>query len=515
MINVQFIGNYYFFRYKSTILDMYKIVNAYYSKQPENMESVFEYATRNEGLNCVIINEDTMVIKYISANGNEHAGDVIHRNFIDIIDDNINKINNKYYYEIVDNPNLISGTEKLMPPNSPKSGKNMLLPRYDQENDLNSYPFLNEKSNSSNMHDQVDIPDLIENIIFIKRLDAGNILMIRKPLRELMYSAKIANELYIIVGFVMLFLGSLASFIFSQKITKPIIDMSHIAKNISNLKFDKKYDVKTNDEIGELGKSINLISDELDKSIQELTVANEMLKEDVKRKQQIDDMRKTFISSVSHELKTPIGIIKGYAEGLMLNVVDSEEKRTKYSEIIVDESDKMGKMVGQLLDISYMESEIFQLEKSIFNIAVLVDEIVGKYKHIMNQKGIELFVDNDRDYFVKADYIRIEQVLKNYIANAINHVDSKKKIQIRIENADQNMRVFVANTGKKLSDEDTKKIWDSFYKSDKARSRQYGGTGLGLYIVRSIIEKHKGSYGVTNKEDGVEFWFELPNCPLC
>ena len=233
------------------------------------------------------------------------------------------------------------------------------------------------------------------------------------------------------------------------------------------------------------------------------------LTEDIERERRIDKMRKEFISSVSHELKTPIALIQGYAEGLKLNVNEDEENRNFYCDVIMDEAGKMNRLVKDLLDLSQIEAGYFRLEKTVFDISFLVDHVLDKYRPILLEKGLKVDVEKKENVAVNGDIVRIEQVLVNLLNNAINHVDDSKLIKITVTTRNEKIRVSVYNSGKTIPEESLDKIWTSFYKVDKARTRAYGGTGLGLSVVRAILELHRNAFGVENHINGVTFWFEV------
>lgn len=337
-----------------------------------------------------------------------------------------------------------------------------------------------------------------------------NILIIQTPIASITESVEIAKSFHIYIGFFSLIIGTLVAFIFSRIFTKPIIELNNIARNMGKLDFSRKYKVKNLDEIGELGETINFLSDKLDVTINELNNANEKLKEDIEREKKIDIMRKEFIANVSHELKTPIALIKGYSEGLKDNVVDDEENKIFYCDVIMDESQKMERLVKELLDLSIIESGHLKLQIQNFNIYNLIEKIVNKYNQIFIEKNIIININAiDKDLMVTGDISRIEQVITNLLNNAINHVDNKKCININISDINSKIKIEIKNSGSTINKDEIKKIWDSFYKIDKSRTRKYGGTGLGLSIVKGILELHKSLFGVNNTEDGVLFWFEL------
>jgi len=343
----------------------------------------------------------------------------------------------------------------------------------------------------------------------VSRLNNGDYLLLSTPLVSIQESAAIANRFFLFTGLLTILIGCLAIYIFAKRFTKPILELNTIAQKMSELDFSSKYDYSSQDELGELGESINSLSDQLDKSISELQAANQKLQADIEHERRIDEMRKQFISNVSHELKTPIALIQGYAEGLKLNVVEDEENKNYYCDVITDEAAKMNKMVRQLLDLSQIEAGYFPLERGVFDISTLVQEVLTKYDLILKEEQILLIADRVDHLLVNADRSRAEQILVNFLNNAIDHVDGRKQIEIRVEPIVEKVRISIANTGAPIPDESLSKIFASFYKVDQARTRAYGGTGLGLSIVRAIMEQHQNSYGVENTADGVEFWFQL------
>ncbi|PAB56216.1 sensor histidine kinase [Anaeromicrobium sediminis] len=498
-MNLKYLEKYYVYKNKSDFYNIYERINEINSKEPETMEAIMDNINRTEKINNVILFPKSPVIKYSSKFGIREGNrdGLIEKPLADLMLTKMSEIKTDYIYEVVKFPTPNFTDDDIL--------KGM---GHDQRQRSNIHD-LGNKGKKNVILDSSTSRIEEREIVFIKELDTGEMLILRKPLHDIRNNLKIANEFLMFTGGIIIILGSIFIFFFSKRITKPIVDLSHIAKDISNLDFSKKYKVKSKDEIGALGDSINLISEELNKAMDDLIDANSKLKEDIERKQQIDEMRKNFISSVSHELKSPIGITRGYVEGLKYNIANNEEKRNRYYDILINEADKMDKMVKQLLNLSNLESGVFELEKSIFNISLLIDIVIEKHTPIFKEKGIEVKVIIDEDHFVEADVLRVEQVISNYLTNGINHIDEGKYIEVRTKLVDKKIRVSVTNSGKNIPEEDLQNIWDSFYKVDKARTREYGGTGLGLSIVKSIMEHHEGKYGVINREIGVEFWFQL------
>ena len=341
------------------------------------------------------------------------------------------------------------------------------------------------------------------------RLTPSYLIFIRTPLEAIRESVSISNSFLIFVGSICVLISSIVTYIISKAFTKPIKELNEIALSMVNLDFSKKYEVVTNDEIGTLGTSINKLSDKLEKTIQHLKEANIDLEKDVEEKSKLNEMRSQFISDVSHELKTPIALIQGYAEGLVDGVVTDEESRKYYCEVILDEVNKMSNLTKDLLDLSRLEYGNNELKRENFNITELVASTLKKNELLFKEKNINFEFKYDKTIIVNADINRIEQVLTNYISNALKHVNNEKIIRCCINETESKVRVSVFNSGKSIDDEDIPRLWTRFYKADSSRNRSIGGTGLGLSLVKAIMHQHKNNFGVNNIENGVEFWFEV------
>ncbi len=355
----------------------------------------------------------------------------------------------------------------------------------------------------------------ISYILLSAKLDNGYLLYIRIPVSSIEESVKISNNfLYLIAGFTILISAVVVSFI-SKKFTEPILELNTIARNMANLDFSHKYRITdADDEINNLGKSINLMSEKLESTIKQLRNTNIELEKDIEEKSKIDEMRKSFISDVSHELKTPIALIQGYSEGLLENVNTDDENRKFYAEVILDETNKMDKLVKQLLELMKLEYGKREFSDTEFNIVELEREVVRKSKVMLEERGVEVEIDSPDEINVIADDFYIEQVITNYLTNAIKHVeeiDGKKRIVMKncVHVEKNKVRVKVFNTGSNIKEEDLTRIWNRFYKVDESRNRADGGTGIGLSFVKAIMSNYKNDYGVVNKENGVEFYFEL------
>lgn len=335
------------------------------------------------------------------------------------------------------------------------------------------------------------------------------LIILRTNKESIEESVALANKFLAYIGCGIALVGAAIMFYISSRFTKPILEMSGIAKRMAELEFDVKYKVKSKDELGELGKSINHLSDRLETAISELKQANNELMLDIQKKKEIDDMRKEFLSNVSHELKTPIALIQGYAEGLKENVNEDEESRNFYCEVIMDEASKMNQMVKKLLSLNELEFGSNQVNIERFDITALIKAVLESTGILFRQKDVTLIFEQKDPIYVWADEYLIEQVLTNYISNALNHVSGRRIIEVKLIQRDDVVRVAVFNTGENIPEQELDKIWDKFYKVDKARTREYGGSGIGLSIVKAIMNSHNREYGVINRHTGVEFWFEL------
>ena len=340
--------------------------------------------------------------------------------------------------------------------------------------------------------------------------DNQTIVIMSTPVAGLKESVNISNKFLIYVAIIGFIITVIITFLITKMITSPILQLAEISNKMGKLDFTARYDGKRSDEIQTLGQNMNYMSDRLKKAISKLQEANEVLKEDIKRKEAIDEMRKDFIANVSHELKTPIALIQGYAEGLNEGLCEDEESRKYYTEVIMDESEKMNKMVKQLLTLSSLESGNSILHKENFNITSLTEGVLSSISILIGEKNVKVDFDTSKDIFLYADEFKIEEVVTNYISNAIHHVNDNGTIKIDVSEDESNVYFSVYNTGNQIPEKDLANVWEKFFKVDKAHSRSYGGSGIGLSIVKAIVEAHGGAVNVVNKSDGVEFGFKIP-----
>ncbi len=349
-----------------------------------------------------------------------------------------------------------------------------------------------------------------EYLILMGTLSDGNLILLRSAVASMEDAAAISNRFLFFVAGVLCLVGLLYAAIFTCKLTRPIYEMNELAKQMANLNFEVKYPVRdVPNEIDELGEHLNDLSGQLEKTIGELKQANLDLMADIRIREENEQMRRDFLSNVSHELKTPISLILGYAEGLAENVVDDPEEIKIYLDIISDEAKRMDNLVKQLLTLNELEFDSSDMEMERFDIGNLAEGLLQTNAILIEQNKIEIIFNKKNPVFVWGDPFRVEQVLSNYLSNAIHHVKGENRIEIRFEEREGKIRTHVFNSGDPIAEEHLSRVWEKFYKTDKARSREYGGSGIGLSIVKAIMESMGQDYGVTSFDNGVDFWFDL------
>ena len=350
-----------------------------------------------------------------------------------------------------------------------------------------------------------------EYLVLVGVLENGDMVLMRTAVESIRESAAISNRFLLFAGAAAIVASILVAFFTTRHITKPLQQLTDISKRMVDLDFNAKYesDQSNSYEVEELGNHINRLSENLERTISELKTANVELQDDIEKKIQIDEMRKEFLSNVSHELKTPLALIQGYAEGLQECINDDAESREFYCEVIIDEADKMNRMVKKLLTLNQLEFGNDQVIMERFDMTELIRGVANSTRILIEQKGIRLELENSEEAWVWGDEFKVEEVITNYMSNAINHADGEKLIRVFYTRSEDKLRVSVFNTGQPIPEEDIEKIWVKFYKVDKARTREYGGSGIGLSIVKAIMDSFHQRCGVINHEDGVEFWMEL------
>ena len=463
LVNSAVLKNFYVYSKTNTVKDLYDKINNYYADPNLNINLENELS-KSAFINNfdILIKTDTNLILFSTD-----------RDFLS----SLNRIQN--------NEQLTNETEK-----------NIIY----QENDMKISRVEDDFSN-------------LNYILLTANLVNGYTLYIRIPIAPIEESVEISNNVLLLIGILTIIIAALVVSVISRKFTDPILELNDITKKVTQLDFSKKYRINdSSDEINELGKNINTMSDRLEGTIKQLRDNNKELERDIEEKSKIDEMRKQFISDVSHELKTPIALIQGYAEGLVENVNKDEESRKFYAEVILDESNKMDALVKQLLELMKLEYGKRQFDDKEFDLVELINGVIQNCHVMLEDKKINVVFKPKEPIYVKADSFYIVQIVTNYFTNAIKHADNadgKKQIKIRIKLKKEKARVYVFNTGEQIEENELDRIWGRFYKVDSSRNRENGGSGIGLSLVKAIQNNYKNAYGVENKPNGVEFYFDV------
>lgn len=348
-----------------------------------------------------------------------------------------------------------------------------------------------------------------EYLVMWGNFEDGSQFLMRSPLESMRESAAISNRFLIYIGSVLILAAGALVWYFSKKLTDPIRELANLSDQMANLDFEAKYTSGGKNEIGELGANFNRMSSRLESTISELKKANNSLLKDIEQKEKMEEMRNEFLGNVSHELKTPIALIQGYAEGLKDGVNDDAESRDFYCDVIMDEAMKMNQMVKNLLTLNQLEFGDEDISFERFDLAALIRGVLQSMEILAQQDELKIIFRQESPVYVWADEFKTEQVVRNYVSNAFHHASGDKVIEVKIQKEGKKARTSVFNTGTPIPEEDLKHIWEKFYKVDKAHTREYGGNGIGLSIVKAIMESFHQEYGVKNYDNGVEFWFEL------
>ena len=340
--------------------------------------------------------------------------------------------------------------------------------------------------------------------------DNSTSFIMSMPLSSLSEAVSVFNSFLLFLGFITMVLGIIIVYIASYEVTKPIQQLAKLSLKMSKLDFSARFEGDSSDEIATLGNSMNVLSERLEETICDLKKANNELLSDIENKTLIDKRRQEFVANVSHELKTPIALIIGYAEGLSEGLCEDSESRTYYSNVILDEAKRMNHMVKDLMNLSAIEQGKDLPDFALLDFPKLLQGVISSMDILLKQEEIQLEVEIPKELYLYGDEFKIEEVLMNYLQNAIHHVTEPKQISIYTENRGKNLvEVHVRNTGNPIPKEDLSHVFEKFYKVDKAHTRAYGGSGLGLSIVKAIMDSHHQECGVKNTLTGVDFWFTL------
>ena len=356
-----------------------------------------------------------------------------------------------------------------------------------------------------------DMPDF-EHFNLIDRIQDGTYVIISQSVAPMRESIYIVQRFIIVCGLIWLVLAIIGTILLTQRMTQPLLELKNLAVAMAHLDFSKRWKGNFNDEIGELGDSINTLANQLNVALTALQQSNTELQKQLDKAKEVEHMRKSFLSAVSHELKTPLAIIQGYAEGLDTLDIDKETQQ-RYCAVIRSETQKMDKLVKDLLNLSRLETDSFKLEQTVFDFTALAEESKARFAKALADKHILVKWELPAEMNVYGDPERIDTILTNFLSNAIDYTPVGRHIHVFADDLGKRYRICVYNEGSHIGEEYQQRIWEPFYKIDSSRARSpkrvFGGHGLGLGTVAALVKLHGETYGVRNEKDGVTFWFTI------
>ena len=344
--------------------------------------------------------------------------------------------------------------------------------------------------------------------VYSTPFETGETLHIYSSVADVESIVSVSRAVFLTLFMSLFIFLSLIFYLLVAKFTNPLVEMNNITKDMAALNFNRRCGDYGRDEIGQLGNSINTLSSTLDSTLIDLKDKNEQLEKDIQRRHALDNARKSFINNVSHELKTPIAIISGYAEGVCEGISNDPEVIKEYCNIIKSESNKMNGLVTELLELSKIESGAQPFRPDYYNLGSVTASIINHLSLQFDAKGIKVINNIPSSFICYAEADKIEIVLYNYITNAISHCSKQNQIEISYSDNGNSYYIYVYNTGEHIAANDLPELWDSFYRADKSHARSENRFGLGLSIVKGIMANHNCNYGVENVENGVRFFFE-------
>lgn len=452
LVNSVFLEKYYIFKNKTTFVNEYEVLLEQYKESTDNeFLNILKKQNSNTGYKYLVVNE-----KY----------DVI--------------LSSAPEFQIDDRFELTKFLKKFLSKHQNELSEDKIF-----------YQALKSDDNS-----QYDI-------VLAAKLKRDYFLLITKPVQQISDNVAIANDFIIMIGIGVLIIGALIAYYMSRRIVRPLLEITKITSKIAHLDFSKRYKGTLKDEVGILGQSINRISEKLHSTISDLNQANTDLQAELQ-------LQKRFLASVSHEFKSPVGLIRGYAESLQLGMAQNKEEAEEFTAIILQETDHLSRLISDIILLMHMDSGTFHIDKKKFNLAVSIQDIINKHVQMPTEKPLQFRTEIPSILPVYGDEGRIIQVLENLISNGIRHVDSRGILHITAKQLNDQVKVEVYNSGNPIPEKHLAHLFNAFYSAHDSRSRNKTGSGLGLSIVNSIMQKHGGECGVLNKEDGVVFWFSLP-----
>jgi len=346
-------------------------------------------------------------------------------------------------------------------------------------------------------------------LIGIYKTKDQQIIMTQIPLEAIETTLEAIRRFLFMVSGVFLIISVFIANYISNRIAKPLIELSQKTKKLTTFNFSGNFETARKDEIGDLFRAIQSLSLALQEKIQALENSNVLLKNEMTTKDLLIDQRKTFIANISHELKTPLALIQAYAEGLIDGTFINQDDADYYLKVILDETKHMDYLIKDLIDLMQLELKEKAFKREEETLRNLIKKSIAPFKESFEQRNI-ILKEDILDIQVIVDASQIIMALRNLISNAIDHVSDKGMVLIKSQIEDDALRISVFNTGEIIPLEDLEEIWEAFYKVDKSRNRQFGGSGIGLSIVKEVFENHGFKYGVQNLRNGVSFYFYIP-----
>ncbi len=327
-------------------------------------------------------------------------------------------------------------------------------------------------------------------LLYGVKLNSNDYLFVNTSLEPIDTTINVLKNQFLIVSFIVIILATIVAYFISKSLSTPISKLTKSAKALSNRNFNVNFNVESDIlEIKELGQSLDYAKNEIQKT---------------------DEIRRDLLSNVSHDLKTPLTMIKAYAE-MERDLEVSKEKHENNMNIMIEEVDRLTILVNDILSLSKLESNMEKLNIEQIDLTGLINTILNRFRIFSYTKNYEFIFNYNKPLYIDADKQKLEQVIYNLVGNAINYTGSDHKIFINILENKKNIQVEIKDTGKGIKKEELDKVWDKYYKSEKKYKRNTIGTGIGLSIVKNIFELHHFKYGINSKEnEGSTFWFIIP-----
>ncbi|WP_227845198.1 sensor histidine kinase [Clostridioides sp. ES-S-0145-01] len=420
----------------------------------------------------------------------------------------------KFYDFIIENNvsiNLMKNGKSVEIPSNIKYGKlgdENIISNKKQRTIFNEDNFLYNYLNNNQISGSSYVSAISTDITF-KNSSDKYILSVMPKLMVVDEASMVLLKLIPVVAIMILIISLVTSFIYSRVITKPVVKISNTSKKIAQMNLDVRCDVESDDEIGSLALSLNELAHNLSSTLNNLEHANLKLQEDIEKERKNEISRRTFFAAVSHELKTPITIIKGQLEGMIYNV-GMYKDRDAYLIHSLKVMESMEEMVREILDISRMESSGFKLNTVEINMSSLVQKSIQNYLILAENKNIDVITDIEKNLYSFVDIKLMKKAISNIINNSIKHSKNGVLVSIKLYKNNECGVFEVENSNTFIEESEIENIFNPFYRVDKSRSRQSGGSGLGLYIIKVIFDMHKVKYKIENTSVGVKFTAIFP-----